>query len=492
MSRKLWMTVVVMALVVLAIPAVVSAQEKTVEFEGKKWVIPAGGKAVVEEYKGKQALHISGGKEKSYTYLPGVEFGDGVIEVDIAGGTFTGIGFRGQDVEKYEKLYFRPQNAGTKKHENSVQYTAPGQKGGTWSALRKKFPGKYESGADIKKGEWFHARLEIKGKELKVFVNDAEEPVLVVEEMLHGESKGTVGVWGWNSYFANFKFTPAGFTFVQVCDPHLDENPDFVKRYKQTIIQINKLKPDFVVNCGDSAHRGVAKTLAEFVRLNALLEVPTHSVAGNHDFNPKKGDERCTAERLDVYREHVGKDYYSFHHKGVEFVFVNTALMTSINTKSEVHGVVPFEGRIKEEYDKQDKWIKETLKAQAELKNPVIVVGHQPLHPVMPGMAPGVVDKKTRAEYVALFIKVGVIAVLGGHGHREYIKEHDGIWFVHGNTTSKILDKKNKTKWGYRLWHVKADGTFTHEYVPLDENWKNLDASIPEEEKNLEETPINE
>jgi len=46
---------------------------------------------------------------------------------------------------------------------------------------------------------------------------------------------------------------PQNFTFVQMCDPHLDEKPDFVKRYKQALAQINELSPDFVIITGDMA-----------------------------------------------------------------------------------------------------------------------------------------------------------------------------------------------------------------------------------------------
>ena len=70
------------------------------------------------------------------------------------------------------------------------------------------FPGKYETGVDIKQGEWFHAKFVIKGKSLKVFVNGSDNPILTVDPMLDGVSKGSVGVWGWDSYFANFKYTP--------------------------------------------------------------------------------------------------------------------------------------------------------------------------------------------------------------------------------------------------------------------------------------------
>ena len=181
---------------------------QTIEFEGKTWHTPAATLAV-GEFKGKTALHVVG-RTQSYVFLPEVEFQDGTIEVDIASSIFSGIGFRGRENGKRaEKVYFRPQNSGTAKHANSVQYSVIGRRDATWRYLRTKFPVKYEAAADLKKNQWFHTKLVVKGTEVKVYVDDGPEPVLVVDPMLDGVTMGTVGVWGYNSYFANFKFTPS-------------------------------------------------------------------------------------------------------------------------------------------------------------------------------------------------------------------------------------------------------------------------------------------
>jgi len=154
------------------------AQAKTIEFEGKTWAAGLAKEVTVADYKGKKAMHVLGG-EQSYVYLPDVEFQDGIIEVDIAGPIFSGIGFRGRESGKrLEKVYFRPQNAGTAKHANTVQYAVIGREDGTWRYLRTNFPGKYETGADIKKDEWFHVKLVIRGAEVKVYVDEKPEPVL--------------------------------------------------------------------------------------------------------------------------------------------------------------------------------------------------------------------------------------------------------------------------------------------------------------------------
>lgn len=183
--------------------------KKRIAFEGKEWIADHAIGAKVVDYKGKKALHIAG-REQCFVYLPIDDFQDGVIEVDIAGDIFSGIGFRGRNNGKrVEKIYFRAQNSGTERHENTVQYSVIGREGGHWRDLRTQFPGKYETGADIKQGEWFHAKFEIKGTSLKVFVNGSKDPLLTVDPMLDGVSQGSIGVWGWDSYFANFKYTPA-------------------------------------------------------------------------------------------------------------------------------------------------------------------------------------------------------------------------------------------------------------------------------------------
>lgn len=178
---------------------------KWIEFEGKKWNATHAIGAEVVDYKGKQALHIVG-REQCLVYLPIDNFTNGTIEVDMAGDIFTGVGFRvREDGKRSEKVYFRPQNAGTERHGNSVQYSVIGREDGHWSALRRNFPGKYEGGANIKQGEWFRAKFVIKGTALKVYAND--ELVLEVDPVLDGVTTGAVGIWGWDSYFANFKYS---------------------------------------------------------------------------------------------------------------------------------------------------------------------------------------------------------------------------------------------------------------------------------------------
>ena len=166
-------------------------------------------KGAEKEFEGKKALHLKmiGKTDGGVAFFKDMELSDGIIEVDIAAEKFAGLAFRGKDGKHYEQVYFRPFNSGTPKHKNTVQYASRGIKGGTWQALRKKSPGKYEAGADMAKWGWFRARIIVSGQQVKVFVNDAKEPVLVVERMLGDRTTAKLGIWAWEAYFANFSFT---------------------------------------------------------------------------------------------------------------------------------------------------------------------------------------------------------------------------------------------------------------------------------------------
>ena len=77
------------------------------------------------------------------------------------------------------------------------------------------------------------------------------------------------------------------------------------------------------------------------MRIKSGFVIPCHCAAGNHDV-----ENVPTAESLRLYRETVGKDYYSFDHKGFTFVIANTQLWKA-----------PLAG----ESEKHDAWFRDTL-----------------------------------------------------------------------------------------------------------------------------------
>ncbi len=237
------------------------------------------------------------------------------------------------------------------------------------------------------------------------------------------------------------------FTFVQLCDPQLGFGgyEHDINSFKLAVQKINDLKPDFVLICGDLVQTFNDKSLEDFNNIKAELKMPCYCCPGNHDVGNTP-----TIESLNKYRNFFGKDYFSFEHKGYTFVITNTNIWR-----------VPVEG----ESEKQDSWIKQTLKTAYDKKSPIFVAGHHPLYVRSPDEPNGSnpLPLAKRKELLELFEKSGVVAVLSAHTHQRVINDYRGIQLVTGETTSRNLDG---SPFGFRLWHVSPD-SIKQEFVPL-------------------------
>ena len=79
-----------------------------------------------------------------------------------------------------------------------------------WFELRKDFPGKYESYADMVAGEWIKMRIEAGGKKANLFLGDALQPALVVTDPT--QEHGKIALWVGTdtvSHFADLRVTPS-------------------------------------------------------------------------------------------------------------------------------------------------------------------------------------------------------------------------------------------------------------------------------------------
>jgi hypothetical protein len=81
-----------------------------------------------------------------------------------------------------------------------------------WFRLRKETPGKYESYADLVAGKWTHLRVVVAGERASLYVNDAPQPALVVNDLKLGAARGKIGLWigpGTIGYFSRMVVTTA-------------------------------------------------------------------------------------------------------------------------------------------------------------------------------------------------------------------------------------------------------------------------------------------
>jgi hypothetical protein len=181
-------------------------------------------------YKGRKAVRVADDAAGNVAdgiqlvLLDKTEFQDGVIEIELAGepganaGTaargFVGLAFRvnldaAKSAPKYECFYLRPTNGRADdqvRRNHSTQYIS--YPDFPWQRLRKEFPEKYESYADVVPGEWTKVRIEARGDKARLYVNDSPQPVLVVNDLKQEQRQGRIALWvgtGTVAHFANLR-----------------------------------------------------------------------------------------------------------------------------------------------------------------------------------------------------------------------------------------------------------------------------------------------
>jgi hypothetical protein len=89
---------------------------------------------------------------------------------------------------------------------HSAQYVS--QPDFSWNRLRNESPGVYESYVDLDAGAWTRIKIVVAGTKAQLYVNGAEQPCLIVNDLKLGDSRGQVALWTGSdteAYFSNLK-----------------------------------------------------------------------------------------------------------------------------------------------------------------------------------------------------------------------------------------------------------------------------------------------
>jgi hypothetical protein len=183
--------------------------------------------ATAVTYHGRRAVRLTERDTGGLALLGGLDFTSGTIVVRVAGLVapnptdtssrgFVGIAFRASgDGGRYESFYLRMTNGradGQLRRNHSAQYMAIPD--APWYKLRQESPGRYESYVDIRPGEWTTMRIVVDGTHAKLFVNDATQPCLVVNDLRLGDSHGRIALWVGPStvgYFSHLVVSKKGY-----------------------------------------------------------------------------------------------------------------------------------------------------------------------------------------------------------------------------------------------------------------------------------------
>jgi len=159
------------------------------------------GNCSIKEYQGRECIFLDGGA----AVLKDFTMRDAVIDADISTPAlrgFFGIQFRiDSSGSNAEWVYLRQHNSGL---PDAIQYTPVLNTGLNWQIYNG--PG-FTGAVDIPKNEWFHLRLEVKGAQAYLFINNMDKPVLVMGDLKSGIQSGQVAlaVLTGSTYFSNFK-----------------------------------------------------------------------------------------------------------------------------------------------------------------------------------------------------------------------------------------------------------------------------------------------
>jgi hypothetical protein len=178
-------------------------------------------------YRGRSALRLTqkdmDSEKECIVILRDSKFKDGVIETEIAGlpregafegaRGFVGIAFHVQPQgRQFEYFFIRPTNGRADdqlRRNHSTQYCSYPDY--PWFRLREESPGVYEAYTDLVVGEWTRIKVVVAGVRAELYINGAEQPCLIVNDLKLGETQGQIALWvggGTEAYFSELLVTP--------------------------------------------------------------------------------------------------------------------------------------------------------------------------------------------------------------------------------------------------------------------------------------------
>lgn len=222
------------------------------------------------------------------------------------------------------------------------------------------------------------------------------------------------------------------FRFAYISDSHLYErslNDRFVNAILRAVDDVNHMdpQPDFVFYGGDLAQLGQAKELEMGAQILKELKAPLKVMVGEHDWYFDMGEK---------WRELFGKPTYSWDHKRIHFVVLNSVVERDFWT---ARGLTPMERMLTvagldnglqspfSVGEPQRTWLAADLAGLAE-DAPIVVFSHSPLYKLYRAWNFWTDD----AEQVQAILKrFKQVVVIHGHTHQLLTNRIGNIHF-HG------------------------------------------------------------
>lgn len=256
---------------------------------------------------------------------------------------------------------------------------------------------------------------------------------------------------------ASIRYTE-NFTFFQMADTQFgffNENKEFsreTRNFEKAIAETNRLKPAFVVVCGDLVNKpGDMAQINEYQRIAGKLDpaVKIYNVSGNHDV-----ENTPNPAALQFYQQQFGPDRYTFRSGNIFGIVLNSSLIKD-------------PAKAPEEAAAQEAWVRTALEdGKNSGSRNIMIFMHHPFF-LNSADEPNEyfnIDLDKRKMYLELFERYKVRHIFAGHYHRNAGGRAGNIEMI---TTGPVGRPLGSDSSGFRIVHVNRTAV-THKYYSLD------------------------
>jgi 3',5'-cyclic AMP phosphodiesterase CpdA len=254
------------------------------------------------------------------------------------------------------------------------------------------------------------------------------------------------------------------FTFAYISDSHIQHirGNKFVTNWDRGLIRavaetnLISPKPDFVMFGGDLAQLGTRAELDHGAEMLSKLGGKLRCVMGEHDYYLDLGE---------YWSKLFGPQYYSFDHKGVHFVVLNSILTTDEWTHKrwptaeqrmlEMAGLDNPNGSPFMVGEKQREWLAKDL-AGVSKDTPIVVFSHSPIQKIYKGWNFWTDDAEQVQALLQPFSQVNVVY---GHVHQIQYNQIGNISFNSVMATA--------WPWPYPQTYAQAESMLPKLTIPM-------------------------
>ncbi len=210
------------------------------------------------------------------------------------------------------------------------------------------------------------------------------------------------------------------FSFVFLTDIHLRPDSVAINAFDKVVGKVGAIDPDFVLVGGDQVFDVMRGNLAKsdtlfrfYAQQSKRFGKPVYNCVGNHELFAIYEESPENSSHPDykdgMFKRYFGDTYYSFHHKGWQFITLNVLDVENFKYIGNVDKA-------------QLEWLRREL-ARIPKETPIILTVHIPLvsayHDIYPpsGGWPSGPAVRNRNEVLELFKDHKLKFVLQGHLH---------------------------------------------------------------------------